>query len=288
MNVNMVPSPALVLNSLALASLLTMLSGGLALIYGLRGVLNFGHGVLYTLGAYEGYSIGLSAGFWVALILVPLLMAAVGALFEYGLLRPLRRRSPIDVAIVTYGVALIVGQLLFMAYGGTTRSVTLPPILDRSVAVFGEPYPLYRIFLIIVGIGAGLAVAAWLKWTRLGLQVRAVSQQPHVSRLLGVNTDRLSLLVVCLGTAFAGLAGVLAGPYLSVDPGMGQNILVSCLIVVVIGGLGSIGGAVVAALIYGFIQVIGSVAVPEFAVLLPYVLLLGVLLLRPQGFARKA
>jgi branched-chain amino acid transport system permease protein len=281
-------SPALVLNSLALASLLTMLSGGLALIYGLRGVLNFGHGVLYALGAFAGYSIGAEAGFWIALVLVPLLMAAVGALFEYGLLRPLRRRSPIDVAIVTYGVALIVGQLLFMVYGGTTRSVTLPHVLDRSVAVFGEPYPLYRIFLIVVGIGTGLAMAAWLKWTRLGLQVRAVSQHPHVSRLLGVNTDRLSLLVVCLGTAFAGLAGVLAGPYLSVDPGMGQNIFISCLIVVVIGGLGSIGGAVVAALIYGFIQVIGSVAVPEFAVLLPYMLLLGVLLLRPQGLARKA
>ena len=114
----------------------------------------------------------------------------------------------------------------------------------------------------------------------------AVSQQPHVARMMGVNTDRLSLLVVCLGTGFAGLAGALAGPYLSVDPGMGANILISCLIVVVVGGLGSIGGAIAAALVYGFIQVIGTVLFPSMAVLAPYLLLFGVLLWRPQGFGR--
>ena len=118
------------------------------------------------------------------------------------------------------------------------------------------------------------------------MHTRAVSQQPHVARMMGVNTDRLSLLVVCLGTAFAGLAGVLAGPYLSVDPGMGATILISCLIVVVVGGLGSIGGAIAAALVYGFIQVIGTVLFPSLAVLAPYLLLFIVLLWRPQGFGR--
>jgi branched-chain amino acid transport system permease protein len=280
-------SASLIANALALASLLTMLSGGLALIYGLRGVLNFGHGVLYTLGAYAGYSIGAVTNFWVAFVLVPLLMATTGIVFEYGLLRPLRRRSPIDVAIVTYGVALVISQLLLMAYGGHTRSVQIPAMLDGSVDLVGVPYPIYRTFLIVIGLGSCLAVAAWLKWTRTGLQVRAVSQQPNVSRLLGVNTDRLSLLVVSLGTAFAGLAGVLAGPYLSVDPGMGQSIFISCLIVVVVGGLGSIGGAVVAAVLLGFIQVIGTVTLPEVAVLIPYLLLMGVLLWRPQGLAKK-
>jgi branched-chain amino acid transport system permease protein len=280
-------SASLLANALALASLLTMLSGGLALIYGLRGVLNFGHGMLYTLGAYAGYSIGSATTFWLALVLVPLLMAAVGVVFEYGLLRPLRRRSSIDVAIVTYGAALIASQLLMLAYGGLTRSVQVPTLLDGSIDLFGVPYPTYRVFLIVVGLGSCLAVAAWLRWTRTGLQVRAVSQQPNISRMLGVNTDRLSVLVVSLGTGFAGLAGVLAGPYLSVDPGMGQSIFISCLIVVVVGGLGSIGGAVVAAVLLGFIQVVGTVTVPEAAVLVPYLLLMGVLLWRPQGLARK-
>jgi branched-chain amino acid transport system permease protein len=118
------------------------------------------------------------------------------------------------------------------------------------------------------------------------MYTRAVSQQPHVARMMGVNTDRLSLMVVCLGIAFAGLAGVLAGPDLSVDPGMGASILISCLIVVVVGGLGSIGGAIAAALVYGFIQVIGTVLFPALAVLAPYLLLFGVLLWRPQGFGR--
>jgi branched-chain amino acid transport system permease protein len=280
-------SPSLLANSLALASLLTMLSGGLALIYGLRGVLNFGHGVLYTMGAYAGYSISAHTNFWIALVAAPLLMAAVGIAFEYGVLRPLRKRTPIDIAIITYGVALIASQLILMVYGGQTQSVQLPAVLDRSVWLIGTSYPLYRLFLIVVGIGTCVAVAAWLKWSRLGLQVRAVSNQPQVSRMMGVNTDRLSLLVVCLGTGFAGLAGVLAGPYLSVDPGMGQAIFISCLIIVVIGGLGSIGGTVIAAVAYGFIQVIGTVAAPELAVLIPYVLLIAVLLWRPHGITRK-
>ena len=159
-------------------------------------------------------------------------------------------------------------------------------MLAGSVDLFGTLYPLYRLFIIGIGFGTCLALAAWLKYTTSGMHTRAVSQQPHVARMMGVNTDRLSLMVVCLGTAFAGLAGVLAGPYLSVDPGMGASILISCLIVVVVGGLGSIGGAIAAAAVYGFIQVIGTVLVPTIAVLAPYVLLFVVLLWRPQGFGR--
>ena len=118
------------------------------------------------------------------------------------------------------------------------------------------------------------------------MHVRAVSQQPMVARMMGVNTDRLSLVVVCLGTGFAGLAGVLAGPYVSVDPTMGANILISCLIIVVVGGLGSIGGAIAAAVAYGFIQVIGAIVSPTLAVMAPYLMLLFVLLWRPQGLGR--
>jgi len=165
-------------------------------------------------------------------------------------------------------------------------SVEAPELLVGSVQLFGTQYPVYRLFLIGMGFSTCLALAGWLKYTRSGMYTRAVSQQPHVARMMGVNTDRLSLLVVCLGTGFAGLAGVLAGPYLSVDPGMGGAILISCLIVVVVGGLGSIGGAIAAAVVYGFIQVIGTVLFPAVAVLAPYLLLFIVLLWRPQGFGR--
>lgn len=273
-------------NALALASLLTILASGLALIFGLRDVMNFAHGALYMLGAYLGYSIGTRFSFWVALVAAPLILAAVGVLFETAVLRPLQRRSHMDVALVTFGIALIIGPIVHKFWGTAPLSVEAPQSLAGSIDLFGQPYPAYRIFLIAVGFGTCVALAVWLKWTRSGMHVRAVSQQPMVARMMGVNTDRLSLLVVCLGTAFAGFAGVLAGPYLSVDPGMGAAILISCLIVVVIGGLGSIGGAIAAAVVYGFIQVIGALLSPTLAVMAPYLLLFFVLLWRPQGFGR--
>ncbi len=282
----MIFSVAQLANALALASLLTILASGLALIFGLRDVMNFGHGALYMLGAYMGFSVTRSLNFWAALVIVPLLLAAVGALFEWGVLRPLQRRSHMDVALVTFGLALILGPAVLKVWGASPLSVEPPLILAGSTSLFGTQYPVYRLFLIGVGFSTCLGLAAWLKYTRSGMHTRAVSQQPHVARMMGVNTDALSLMVVCLGCGFAGLAGVLAGPYLSVDPGMGASILISCLIVVVVGGLGSIGGAIAAAVVYGFIQVIGTVLLPSVAVLAPYLLLFGVLLWRPQGFGR--
>jgi branched-chain amino acid transport system permease protein len=279
-------SVAQLANALALASLLTILASGLALIFGLRDVMNFGHGALYMLGAYLGFTVTKTFSFWGALIIVPLLLALLGVVFELAVLRPLQKRSHMDVALVTFGLALIIGPAVHKVWGTVPLSVEPPAVLAGSVNLLGTLYPTYRLFLIGVGFSTCVALAAWLKFTRSGMHTRAVSQQPHVARMMGVNTDRLSLLVVCLGTGFAGLAGVLAGPYLSVDPGMGATILISCLIVVVVGGLGSIGGAIAAAVVYGFIQVIGTVLFPSLAVLAPYLLLFGVLLWRPQGLGR--
>lgn len=273
-------------NALALASLLTILASGLALIFGLRDVMNFGHGALFMLGAYLGYTVSGLFNFWAALVIVPVLLALLGVVFEYAAIRPLQKRSHMDVALVTFGLALILNQVVIKIWGTTPKSMEAPAVLAGSISLFGQPYPAYRIFLIAVGFSTCVALAAWLKYTRSGMHVRAVSQQPMVARMMGVNTDRLSLLVVCLGTGFAGLAGVLAGPYLSVDPGMGGAILISCLIVVVIGGLGSIGGAIAAAVVYALIQVIGTVVSPTLAVIAPYLLLFFVLLWRPQGLGR--
>ncbi len=278
--------PLLIANSLALASLLIMLSSGLALIYGLRDVINFGHGALYMLGAYLGYTIALVAGFWVGLFVVPILLAGVGVAFEVLVLRPLQRRSHIEVALVTLGLGIILGQILIFCYGGAARGVDAPDILSGSFEAFGISYPLYRIFLIAMGLGSCALLAAWLRFTASGLHVRAVSQDPSVARMMGVNADRLSLLVTSLSAAFAGLAGVLAGPYLSVDPGMDVTMIVNCLIIVVIGGTGSIAGAIIAALLFGLVQVAGSVFLPDLAALAPYVLLFIVLLIAPRGIGR--
>jgi branched-chain amino acid transport system permease protein len=272
--------------SLALASLLIMLSAGLALIYGLRDVINFGHGALYMLGAYLGYSIARAGGFWLALAIAPLLLALVGIGFELIVLRPLQGRSHIEVALVTLGLGILLGQGIIFVYGGEARSIDAPNALAGSVTAFGLSYPIYRLFLIGAGLGSCILLALWLNFTKSGLHVRAVSQDPSVARMMGINSDRLSLLVTTLSAAFAGIAGVLAGPYLSVDPGMDVAMIVNCLIVVVIGGTGSIAGAIVAALIFGFVEVAGSVFVPDLAVLTPYVLLMIVLLLAPRGLGR--
>src|ERR1700752_2712576 len=271
----------LIANSLALASLLIMLSSGLALIYGLRDVINFGHGAIYMLGAYLGYTIALVGGFWLALLL-----ALVGIAFEVLALRPLQRRSHIEVALVTLGLGIILGQIIIYIYGGEARSVDAPKILSGSITVLNLSYPVYRLFLIVMGLGSCALLALWLRYTPSGLYVRAVSQDPSVARMMGIDADRLSLLVTSLSTAFAGIAGVLAGPYLSIDPGMDVAMIVNCLFIVGRGGTGSIGGAIIAALLFGFVQVAGSVFLPNLAALVPYILLMVVLLIAPGGIGR--
>jgi branched-chain amino acid transport system permease protein len=271
-------------NALALASLLTLLATGLALVFGLRDVMNFAHGAMFMLAAYLAYSVSARLNFWSALSIVPLLLALLGGALEYGAIRPLRRRTRLEVALLTFGFALILSQLVIKVWGASPVAVSAPSALAGSIMLFGSPYPTYRLFLIGVGFASCLGLAAWLRYTRVGLHVRAVSRSPEVARMLGVDTDRLGLMVVCLGAAYAGFAGVLAGPYLSIDPSLGANTLISCLIVVVVGGLGSIGGAIAAALVYGFIDVFGSLISPVIAVTAPYLLLTFVLLWRPQGF----
>jgi branched-chain amino acid transport system permease protein len=245
---------AQVLNGLALGALLMILSSGLALIYGLRGVMNFSHGALYMLGAYLAYEVtsqGLS--FWLALILAPLGLAIVGAALELGFFRRLQRRSHIEVGLVTFGIALVIDRLI----------------------------------VIVVAIAMAAALVLWLRNSRVGLHIRAASHDTETSGILGINVDRVSLVVVMLGGALAGLAGTLAAPYFSVSPGMGQSILITVLIVVVVGGIGSVGGAMAAALLLGLVQIMGNVWLPSVAVLVPYALLIVVLLWRPTGIAGK-
>jgi branched-chain amino acid transport system permease protein len=273
------------LNALTLAALYTLLSSGLALIFGLRNVMNFAHGALYMVGAYLGYSIGRALGLWPALVIVPLLMAAAGAILEYGLLRPLAKRSALEMALITYGLSLIIGQVIIKIYGGNTRPVNPPRALDSSLSLFGVQYPAYRLLIIGVGLGTVFGVFAWLRWTRSGLFVRAVSRDGDTAHIVGVDTRRVGLLVVCLSTAFAGAAGVLAGPYLAVEPGMGDSIIVISLLIIALGGLGSIGGAMLASAVFAAASAFGDQYAPGIAPLLPYALVILVLTIRPEGLS---
>jgi branched-chain amino acid transport system permease protein len=274
-----------ILNALTLAALYTLLSAGLALIFGLRNVMNFAHGALYMVGAYLGYSVGQAIGFWPALVIVPVVMAAFGAVLEYGLFRPLAKRSVLEMALITYGLSLIIGQVIIEVYGGNTRPLNPPAGLGGSASIFGVQYPTYRLLIIGIGLGAVFGVFAWLRWTRIGLFVRAVSRDRDTARMAGIDTRRLGVLVVCLSTAFAGVAGVLAGPYVAVQPGMGDSIIVISLLIIALGGLGSIGGSIGASAVFAAAATFGAQYLPDVSALLPYILVIAVLIVRPQGLS---
>lgn len=275
------------LNGIALGSLLMILSSGLAMIYGLRGVTNFAHGALYMVGAYVAYSVSANVSFWAALVVAPIALAIVGVVLELVFFRRLQNRSHIEVGLVTFGIAMIIERAVVLTWGERTLSVQVPSMFAGTTSIFGVDYPTYRLFIIVVALALAFALVQWIRSTTTGLYIRAASHDVETSGILGINVDRISLVVVCIGTGLAGLAGALAAPYVSVQPAMGVSILITVLIVVVIGGAGSIGGAMIAGMALGIVQTLGAVWLPSVAVLVPYAALVAVLLWRPTGLAGK-
>ena len=272
-------------NGLVYGTLLIVMCSGLALIYGLRRVVNFAHGSLYMLGAYLGFTIATHSNFWVALIAVPALMALVGVLLDRYGFRLLQDRDPLTVVLVTFGLLLVIEDFVQTVWGKGNLSVAVPELLNTSVSLFGTPVPAYRIAVIAIGAGVALGLSLWLRYSRIGLFVRAASTDPTTTAMQGVNTDALSAGVVGLGTALAGLAGVVAAPFLALSPSMSSDVLIDSFVVVVIGGLGSLSGAFVAALVLGLIQSLGAVYLPDLSAVLPFVLMVAILLWKPAGFA---
>jgi branched-chain amino acid transport system permease protein len=272
-------------NGLVYGALLVVMCSGLALIYGLRRVVNFAHGSLYMLGAYLGYSIALQTNFWVALAAVPLVMAVLGVLLDRYGFRLLQDRDPLSVVLVTFGLLLVIEDFVQTVWGKSNLSVPAPAALSTSVDLFGTPAPAYRLAVIGAGLLVALGLSLWLRYSRAGLFVRAASTDPTTTAMQGVNTDLLSAGVVGLGTALAGLAGVVAAPFLSLSPSMSSDVIIDSFVVVVVGGLGSLAGAFVAAMVLGMIQALGAVYLPDTAMLLPFLLMVAVLIWKPAGFA---
>lgn len=272
-------------NGLVYGALLIVMCSGLALIYGLRRVVNFAHGSLYMMGAYIGYSISLHSHFWVALVAAPAIMAVFGVLLDRYGFRLLQDRDPLTVVLVTFGLLLVIEDSVQTTWGKSNLSVPVPEALAFSIDLAGTPVPAYRLGVILIGAVVALGLSLWLRFSKVGLFVRAASTDPVTTSMQGVNTDLLSAGVVGLGTALAGLAGVVAAPFLSLSPSMSADVIIDSFVVVVIGGLGSLAGAFVAALVLGMVQAIGAVYLPDAAVLLPFVFMIGILIWKPSGFA---
>ena len=272
------------LNGLQLASLLFLLSVGLSVVLGLMNFINLAHGTLYMLGAYIGLSIVRATdSYWLAFALAPLGVAAIGAVFHITLLRRMQAASPLRQVLATFGLIFVGLDAVRYIWGNYTYAIAAPEPFAESVQVLGETYPAYRLFVIGLGVVVLLALYFGLERTRLGAVVRAGVDDRETATAIGLNVDLAFFLVFCLGCALAGLAGVVAGPILSIYPGMGISILILALIVVVVGGPGSLKGAALGALLVGMVETFGQVLAPEYASVVLYALMALVLVLRPGG-----
>lgn len=272
------------LNTAALSALLFLVSVGLSLVFGILRVVNFAHGMFYMLGAYIGFSIASRSGsFWLALALAPPLVGLIGAALESTTLRFIYRRPPIYQVLLTFGLSLILEEAVRIVWGATAQAVDPPAWLAGSVTLGATVYPTYRLFLITVGAVVGGGLWLFLKTTRAGLVIRAVAQNGEMAGCLGTDVRRVRTAVFGLACALAGLGGVVAAPLLTAYLGMGIGVIVEAFVVVVIGGLGSIGGSIVGSLIVGAAQTWGGFFVSEVAMAIMYAVMAAVLIFRPWG-----
>lgn len=274
----------LTLGGLAFGGLVFLLAAGLSVILGLMDVLNLAHGSFYMLGAYAGVTLLHVVGsFWLALVLAPVLLALLGAALEVVFFRRLYGRGPLMQVLLTFGLSLIFVDLVRWRFGPQNQPFPAPPPLSGSIPILDFRFPVYEAF--VIAVAALLGAALLLGWRRLrvGAILRAGVADREMIGLLGVDLARVFTLTFAFGAGLAGLAGVVAGPYLATYPGMDENVLILALAVVVVGGLGSVEGALVGALLIGLASSFGPFFRQEIAVALVFAVMAVVLLVRPRG-----
>ncbi len=277
------------LSALSQAAILFFVASGLTLIFGIMRVVNFAHGVIFMFGAYVGVTAArLTGSFVVALLVAPVVVGVAGMAFERLLLRHIygRRVGGSDL-LLTFGLAVVLSELIRLAWGAQPMSLATPEGLLGAVFLLDQPFPIYRLFLIALGVAAGIGVWQFLERTRAGLLIRAVSQNPEMVHALGVDVGLVRSGVFGLGCAMAAAGGVLAAPLLTAFLGMGTTIVIDAFVIVIIGGMGSFLGSVIGSLLVGFVQVIGTYYFQELALALMYLLMLMVLIVRPGGLLGK-
>jgi len=277
------------MTGIALGAVYALLALGLSLIFGMLTVVNFAHGAFFMVGAFLGvYFLGLTGNFWFSLLLTPLAVGAIGLVAERFLVRPLYGRGIDYPLLLTFGLSYVMIEAMRVAFGIEGVATSTPPELRGAVNLGFGHFPLYRLFLI--GATAIVVIGLWLfiEKTRFGLIIHAGSRDPEIVRVLGIDISRVWLLVFGIGTAIAGLSGVLAAPTRAVNPEMGISVLAESFVVTVVGGMGSLPGAVVAGLLVGVVFSMTSLFAPDLAELSIFVLMAVVLLIKPQGFFGKA
>ena len=281
---------AQVFTGLVLGGLFILLAIGLSLIFGLMTVVNFSHGAFFMLGAYLGYTVskGLGLGFWAALVLAPVLVGLLGLAIERFLLRPLYGRSPDDPLLLTFGLSLVLIEVARLIWGKIGLTFDPPPAMAGAVNLGFTVFPVYRVFVIAVTTAVLVGLWLFLERTNIGLIIRAGSRDALMVRALGVDLSRIWLVVFGLGVGLAGLAGILAAPMRGVYAEMGVTMVIESFVVVVVGGMGSLPGAIIAGLLMGQVVSLTTFFAPKMAEIMVFVFMAVVLLVRPSGLLGEA
>jgi branched-chain amino acid transport system permease protein len=279
----------LLLNAVTHSSHMLLLALGLSLIFGVLRVLNMAHGALHVAGLYVGLSVvRVTDSWWAALIISPFILAAVGAGIEVAFIRPLRNRHPTHALILTFGVILVFQDLFKLLWGVDNKLLTEPHILSGAASVFGVPYPRFYLFNIVAA--AVVVALVWLLLTRTiaGRLIRAAAQDPEVAAAVGIPVPRVYTAVFAVGTFLTALGGVLMGTIMSFTPAAALDTMLYAFAIVVIGGLGSLPGAVLGSLLVGFIDAFGLLLAPGWSIASVFVVMAVVLVLRPHGLLGRA
>ena len=271
------------LNSLALGGLLFLLSSGFSLIFGLMRIANLTHGAFFMLGAYVGVSIlQFVPNFWLAALLGGAVIAACGGLLERLILRKLGG-NVLGQVLVTLGISFIIADLCLIVWGGDPIPVPTPPALQQPLRVAGFAFPAYRLAVVVIAIATAVALYLLMERTRLGAMIRAGVDDMPMARAVGIPVSRLFTIVFCLGSALAGAGGIIGGPILSAYPGLDADMLPLALIVVMLGGVGSLVGAFVGSFIIGFVYTFGIALMPDLAYVILFLPMIFVIAFRPRG-----
>lgn len=277
------------LNSIQYGLLLFLIASGLTLIFGIMGIINLAHGSFYMIGAYLAFGLtSLTGNLFTAILLGIPLSLTLGAMLEWLLFKYLYHRDHLEQVLLTYGLILIFEEIRSLIAGDDVHGIPMPSFLSDSIALNDTlSYPVYRLFMsgICIILAAGMYLL--IQRTRLGMMIRAGSVNRDMVQSLGININVIYRIVFALGVTLAAFAGMLAGPISSVSPGMGGQVLIISFVVVVIGGIGSVWGALVGALIIGFADTFGKVLFPQFAGVAVYLVMAAVLLWRPEGLLGK-
>jgi branched-chain amino acid transport system permease protein len=271
--------------------ILFVVCAGLSFVLGVLRVPNIAHGSLYMIGAFATFSITKlfagSAGFWIALIAAPLLVAGVSLISERVLFCHLYQREHLMLLLFTFALMLIFGDLVKIVWGAEYRSVSAPALLKGSVSILGAPFPRYNLFLIIIGPLVAIALWFFTNKTRIGKISRAAAVDREMVGVLGINVSWVFGAAFVIGCYLAGLGGALVSPTVSITLGMDHTLIIEAFLIVIIGGLGNMWGALVGSLIFGVTQSLGVLFWPQFAIVFPYMAVVIVLLLRPKGLLKS-